>query len=308
MEPVVSIIIPTYKRNKIANTCLESILNCDLNTIEIIVINDDKENKFSFDQKNAASNIKIIDNPKSGVASARNLGAKMANSSILIFIDDDMIITKGSIEKAINFLKTTEHATYNANWEYEKELVNTISKNQFGRYLVHINFTSLKGWNLDNIQWKENALIESNGITSQFWAITKNDFESIGGYNENFPFAGFEDHEISLKLKNKSITNYIDTSTTIYHNELDRLNPVNWLERKRKGAITRRVAVKLGHTDLQIHYSFFKKTILKTLVFIKPLLLNVLKIIPNFTLFDLVYFKIMNLLIAVNIYQGFNKD
>jgi glycosyltransferase involved in cell wall biosynthesis len=307
MEPLVSIIIPTFNRNEIANTCLESILKCNLYNLEIIVINDYKHKEFSLDEINKSPYVKNINNPKNGVASARNLGASIATSSKLIFVDDDMILNKIAIEKAINFLNSTVNSTYNSNWEYEKILSNELKKIQFGRYLIKNNLTSLKGWNNNTIEWKSNSLIKTNGITSQFWAIKKLDFNTTGGYNENFPFAGFEDYDISSRLKKQGISNFIDSSSLIFHNELDRLNPISWLQRKKRGAITRKVAFEMGFTELQIKYSLLKSIALKYLTVTEPIFIKTLLLIPNYKVFDKIYFKIINLLIAVNIFNGYKN-
>lgn len=305
MGTIVSIIIPTYNRRQIANRCIHSIIECSLNNIEVIVVNDYKESKFILNSENNVSYIKIIDNEGSGVASARNLGAKLATSPILIFVDDDMIINERTITKAINFINTTTLSVYNADWVYEKKLLEKISTTQFGRYLIANNFTSLKGWNGDSIEWKENSLLNVGAITSQFFAIKKTDFDKVGGYNEKFPFAGFEDHELSLRINQNNFKIYIDTTTLIYHNESDRVDPLNWLERKRRGAETRRVAVNMGFKDLEINYSFFKQCIYKLMIKLYPFILLQLKLLPNIKIADFIYSKIINTLLGTNIYKGY---
>jgi len=307
MELIASIIIPTFNRNEIANVCINSVVACNLNNIEIIVVNDSKENKFVLSVNNNKNYVQVIDNPGKGVASARNYGAKQARSPKLIFVDDDMILNSEAIQKAIEFLNANTKATYNANWTYEKQLIEKISETQFGRYLINSNYTTLKGWNEGSIKWDENSLIEANGITSQFFAITKQNFELIGGYNEKFPFAGFEDYEFYANMKTKGIINYIDTTVMIYHNEIDRVNVQNWLERKKRGAITRKVAVQMGFKELEIKYNTFKKIILTVISQIKPIIHLFYKIIPSLKLFDSIYSKIINLLIAVYIFDGYQS-
>ena len=251
------------------------------------------------------ANTRIVNNLKSGVASARNLGASISSSGKLIFVDDDMIITKEAIENAISFLDTNKNCTYNANWDYEPTLLKQILSSRFGRFLVNNNFTSLKGWNHNTIQWKENSLIATPGITSQFWAINKKDFERLGGYNESFPYAGFEDYEIMMKMKKLGINNYIDTRVLIYHNESDRVSPGNWLQRKKRGAKTRRVAVEMGFSELELKYSKYKTFLLHLLSFAKPLIMSATRLIPPTPFFDPLYSRIIRLLIAINIFEGY---
>lgn len=302
-----SIIIPTFNRNESVNACVKSILSCELDNVEIIIVNDYKAGKVILNEGNKSTLITLVNNPKQGVASARNYGAKISKTQNLIFIDDDMIVNKEAILSGINFLNTTEKSTYNANWVYENELLNLISKTQFGRYLIKYNFTSLKGWNGNSVHWKNNTLIKAEGITSQFFAVKKNDFELVGGYNENFPFAGFEDYELNIKFKKLNIINYIDTRVLIYHNEIDRLNPKSWLNRQRRGAQTRKVAIDMGFFELKIKYNFIKKIFYSFLSTLKPFLMMFLKIIPNKNSFDVIYFRLINVLSGINIYEGYHS-
>lgn len=304
---IASLIIPTFNRNISVNACISSILKCKLDNIEIIIVNDYKEGSVVLSEENKSSLIHIVNNPKKGVASARNYGANQAHSFKLIFVDDDMIVNRETILKSINFLDTTKKKSYNANWDYEKELLSQISKTQFGRYLIHYNFTSLKGWNNNTIEWKDNALIKSKGITSQFFAIKKEDFDFVGGYNESFPFAGFEDYELNIKLKEKGIENYIDTEVLIYHNEFDRVNVINWMQRQKRGAQTRKVAVNMGFSELEINYRFGKRILYFTFLLLKIPIMFWLKIIPNKKKFDVFYFKCINILLGVNIYEGYHR-
>ncbi len=304
--PLVSIIIPTINRNDLANNCIASILKTNINSIEIIIVNDSKTSLFELrkDLKNA--DVLILNNPKSGVASARNFGLKKSKGDLLIFIDDDMIINSNSITNAINLL-SKEDCTYNANWSYSVESEELIKVTPFGRFLIKTGYTSLKGWNT-GIEWKENDLMEVNGITSQFLAMRKSTFLQVGTYNENYPFAGFEDYDLSKKLKALGIKLYIDTRTSIIHNELDRLNVVSWLERKKRGAISRKCAVLNGHSELILTYSFHKRMALRLLLLLKTPLIFTLNNFPNIKTIDPIYELIIKLMIALYIFEGYQKN
>lgn len=303
-----SIIIPSYSRNHLLNECVNSIVQSQLSNIEVIIINDYKKKDIELTGNNQIPNIRVFNNPKQGVASARNFGAKNANSNKLLFVDDDMILNKDAISRAVQFLETYPNATCNANWIYENKLTEEISRTSFGRYLIKNNFTTLKGWVGNETEWRENSLIKVGGITSQFLAITKANFEKIGGYNEQFPFAGFEDYDLNIQLVKANMLSYIDTTVLIYHNETDRLNPSDWLARKKRGAITRRVAVELGFSKLGLRFGFFKKLLLQLLSFVKPFLMAVVLVFPNSKVLDFVYAKFINMLIAINIFEGYTKS
>lgn len=300
----ISIIIPTYNRNDLLTSCIESIIKNISYTYEIIIINDYKLAELTLTIEN--KNIRVINNPKQGVASARNLGARHALSSILLFIDDDMIIRDNAIDKVVEHVTKHPKSTYNADWLYPPDINEEFIKTKFGNYLNAIGFTSLQGMNKNVIEnWDKNSLLEGKAITSQFLGISKTLFNSLNGYKENYPFAGFEDYDLSRRLENNNINFIIDTNVCLYHNELDRLTPKNFLLRRRRGSVSRKFAVNDGYNELQLNYGVLKTLTLNILSFLEPIILKSIQLLPNTGLFDLLYRKCMNILIAVNIYMGY---
>ena len=106
--PLVSIILPYYKKiNYVANT-LNSILNQTFQDFEIILIYDDEKFDDLFEiEKDFKNNpkIKIIKNNKNlGAGISRNIGIKQSNGQIIAFIDaDDLWPNK--LEKQIKFMQ-----------------------------------------------------------------------------------------------------------------------------------------------------------------------------------------------------------
>lgn len=302
-----SIIIPTKNRNSILQKTLNFALDATRHHhVEFLIINDG-DNDIQLPE-HILSKVKILKNPKSGVASARNVGAKTAASEHLIFMDDDMWMQPGNMEALEILVDKHLHQKIciNLNWVYPPELSAQIRQIQFGRYLEHYGFTSLKGW-CRGLPWNDNDLFEVNGITSQFLYMHKNVWQSVNGYNENFPHAGFEDHDFAHRLKQDGTTFYIYPKSYLYHNEADRVEPKNWLARKMRGGETRKYAVHFGYKDLELHYHLPKYIIYTICVFLKPVLFFILKLIPNFKFLDKLYFSIINLLLGAHSFEGYLK-
>jgi len=300
-----TIIIPTKNRDKILAQTLSFALNATQNfLVEILIINDG-ENDIIL-PKEIASKIKIYKNPKSGVASARNYGAQNASSNYLVFMDDDMWMQPDNLSALQSITAKHANCCINLNWIYPPTLSQQIKETQFGRYLEHFGFTSLKGW-CKGLPWNDNELFEINGITSQFLCMHKEVWKSVNGYNENFPHAGFEDHDFAARLKKKGTTFYIYPKSYLYHNEADRVEPKSWLARKMRGGETRKYAVKFGYSHLTINYNFVKKTIYTLCILFKPLLFLCLKLIPNLKAIDKLYFSLINLLLGTHSFEGYTK-
>jgi|694.fasta_scaffold62573_5 glycosyltransferase involved in cell wall biosynthesis len=306
---LLSIIVPTFKRGLIAHQCIQSILDADIDNCELIIINDDNENEFKFESTSYSSiNYTINNNPKSGVASARNYGASIAKGNLLLFIDDDMIVSKKSIIEVIDYLGKNANAIYNANWTYSDETIQILNQTCFGRFLISIGFHHLKGWNNNPTDWLNNRFYISEGCTSQFIGIKNSVFKSVGGYNENFPLAGFEDFDFAQRLAKIGAVFTIDTTSSIVHNELDKLDPESWLERKYRGGLTQRVAVDMGYENLSRQDSKFKRFFFNQIFRCRKQILFFLGLIDNMPILDYVYKTIFSALIGAFLSTGYYKE
>lgn len=297
----ISIIIPTKDRGQIFEETLESaskaIVGMDA---EIIVINDSRTSKPYISPN--IQNVKLIDNPKSGVASARNLGALHAKSDLILFMDDDFLIPKECIIRLVEIALLHPKKIHLFNWVYPSTLYNQLPHLQFGRYLIQNGYTSVQGW-LGN-EWSEEEVFELKDGASYFLPIRKSLFNEIGGYNENFPHAGAEDYDFVQRAKEKGVRFFLDKSYLLFHNENDRVDLQSWLKRKERNAETIKLAIQLGHKELLHHYGLMKRFIFKVIYHSKTVFFTCLKLIPNASIFDPLYFRLINILLAAHICKG----
>ncbi len=299
--PQISIVVPSMLGEQTIKTFDSISTSTEGLNVEVIVVNDNKEALPPYQKY---SNFVFINNPKSGVASARNFGAKKASSELLLFIDDDMIITKESILHAIHFPVEHKEATLNIEWEYPEFLISRIKQNNFGRYLIKNGFTSMRGW-ASEWSWKDDSVFDIDRGASYFLLISKKTFEEVGGYNEHFPFAGFEDHDFCQRVVDSGIQSYVSTKLKIYHNEETKVDIDSWMVRKLNGSKTRKIAVNLGYKELELHYSFIKKLIFNMMKPAYKPYLWFLKKFPSFRWFDGLFFKLVNIALALSIYIGY---
>jgi cellulose synthase/poly-beta-1,6-N-acetylglucosamine synthase-like glycosyltransferase len=88
-NPVVSVIIPTYLEEETLEGCLTSVLNQEfgIGRIESIVVDSHSRDNTQAIAKKYAD--KVLDLQTRGVGKARNAGARIARSPILLFLDAD---------------------------------------------------------------------------------------------------------------------------------------------------------------------------------------------------------------------------
>lgn len=96
-NPLVSVIIPTYKRSDYLIRAIESVLKQTYSPIEIIVVDDNdgnnefrKETKKSLEKYIEENTLHYIEHEKNkGLPAARNTGIAVSNGEFIAFLDDD---------------------------------------------------------------------------------------------------------------------------------------------------------------------------------------------------------------------------
>lgn len=250
-----SIIIPTYDRTAVITVNLPPLIELieqSKSEIEVIIVNDFKPDNDREPIINS-NYITYLNNQKQGVSSARNLGAKIAKSHNLLFMDDDILAIGNCIDEVITFLHASAPlTTLNCDWTYPENLNKKLLSTSFGRSYIKYHLNELRGWMGPNSIWRPNSLIINVTAASYFLAMTKKTFDLTGGYNEIFKYAGFEDGEFASRLKLIGVNSILDTRFKVYHNEFDRIELSKWLERKRSEGFTRKTSVILGNTNYEI--------------------------------------------------------
>jgi glycosyltransferase involved in cell wall biosynthesis len=300
-----SIIIPTKDRSEIVSRTILAALEATLHIeAEIIIVND---SKTTTPVVPPAKNIILLNNIKSGVASARNYGFRKSSGKIVLFLDNDILISKASINHVLEFHATHPHACLNLNWLYTPETMDNIGARSFSRFLTRFGMTSFKGWYNDN-SWKDGELFKSKSIASFHLSMRRESFEKTTGYNEEFSHAGFEDYDFPIQLKKAGIEFFIDSRIKVYHNEVDKLKIDNWLFSQERRAETRKIAVSLGYTELSLEYAPFKRRLLRIILAMERMLMMSANLLPNAIFFDPAYFKIISILQAARIFKGYNSS
>jgi GT2 family glycosyltransferase len=105
IQPVVSVIIPTYRDWDRLETCLHALSRQTYpeRSIEVIVVDNDGEGTGPFERP--ASNVTVLREAKRGSYTARNTGIMHARGDILAFTDSDCIPGNGWIEQAVELFR-----------------------------------------------------------------------------------------------------------------------------------------------------------------------------------------------------------
>ncbi|NDV60239.1 glycosyltransferase family 2 protein [Bacteroides sp. 519] len=122
---MISIIVPVYNVEHYLPKCLDSLLSQTYSNIEVVCVNDGSQDKSASILANYSakdSRLKVVTQPNSGIASARNRGIEEAQGEWIMFVDSDDWIDIATCENALSM--AMEHCTDVVLWAYTRELVN----------------------------------------------------------------------------------------------------------------------------------------------------------------------------------------
>ncbi|MGG6266422.1 glycosyltransferase family 2 protein [Leptolyngbya sp. AN03gr2] len=179
IQPLFSIVIPTFNRPVQIFACLQSISRLDYprDRFEVIVVNDGGVSPniepFQF------LNLSVIDQDNAGPASARNTGASHAKGQFLVFTDDDCSMLP-------NYLSVLEsHCS-------EQGLIGGKTLNA----LPHNVFSTASQILIDYLyEYYNRDPNRASFFASNNFAMLRDRFRALGGFHTGFPLAAGEDRE-----------------------------------------------------------------------------------------------------------------
>ncbi len=172
-EPLVSVIITTYKRSEMIVRAINSVLNQSYKNIEVVVVDDnnpDTEYRKLTEEKldifKGNDKVKYIKHSKNmNGAAARNTGIKASDGEIICFLDDDDWYYNNKVELQVKFLiENKDYQAVYCGWKRE-------NKNVIPKFEGDVSFELLNG----------DALIYTNTIMVWKYAAI-----NCGGWDEEF--------------------------------------------------------------------------------------------------------------------------
>jgi glycosyltransferase involved in cell wall biosynthesis len=206
---LVSLIIAAKNEGDNVLTTVESALQAKTKyPFEIIIVDDGSIDKCcDFVHSHENSNlIKLIKTEGIGLARAKNLGAECSNGDFFIFCDAHLQFEDLWIDRLIEPIRagvcdgvTPGIAPFD-----------DPSKVGYGQKL---NYTLSVQWN----SLRQNTLFPTAVLPGGCFAVSRNVFFDVGGFDKGFRVWGYEDVEISLKMWLFGYRCYAQPSVKILH-------------------------------------------------------------------------------------------
>ena len=226
----ISVIICTYNRQDYILEAIDSLKNQTLpkENFETIVVDNNSPDEteklvLTYIKNHPGFNIRYYLERQQGASYARNAGAAMAKSNLLVFMDDDAVAEPDYLQNILSFYKTHPN-------------ISGLGGRIIPRYIpaepkwMSYYVSSLVG----NFDYSKNVTefepgkypLESNMI------VRKDDFDLVGGFNTALPGVkgtlriGGEGKDFFLKLQKAGRRIFYDPNIIVHHVvEIKKLTP-----------------------------------------------------------------------------------
>jgi len=190
-QPKISVIIPAHNEAYIIEKTIKHVLLSDYNSeIEVIVVDDgstDNTSEIVTKISKRNKNVKLLQTPHCGKASAINKGMKFAKNDILIVLDADSIVEKDCFKKLVNKFEDEKVAAVSG-------IIRAIKNNNPLTWFQDFEYMLSSTWRFLL------SKIDSAYILPGFAAFRKKALEDVNYFSAD-TFA--EDFDIGLKLRKK---------------------------------------------------------------------------------------------------------
>ncbi|HWE10036.1 MAG TPA: glycosyltransferase [Solirubrobacteraceae bacterium] len=106
--PSVSVVVRTRRNPSALERCLRSILDCDYDDLEVIVVESRPGSpdtaRMLVEQFPAERRLRYVEEPHNSPSLARNLGLAKAEGEIIAFIDDEVVVDAGWLQASVTAL------------------------------------------------------------------------------------------------------------------------------------------------------------------------------------------------------------
>jgi len=196
-----SVVIPVYNGANIIEPCLRAISQQKFSkNYEIIVVDDGSNDETALLVKQFR-NVRLIMQPNSGPAAARNNGVKQAKGEIIVFMDADCVAKREFLQEIVKPFKNGNIAGVQGSYKTrQKEIIARITQLE-----IEERYEKMK------------KRIYIDHIGSYAAAYRRNIFLGEAGFDTSFPKASGEDTEFSYRLSSKGHKLQFNPNAVVEH-------------------------------------------------------------------------------------------
>jgi len=213
--PKISIIILTYDNLDLTKGCLESIIkNTSYPNYELIIV-DNGSKKDTVDYLKAIAsqkpNVVLQLNEKNlGFAKANNQGFRKSKGEYILFLNNDTIVTAGWLHRLWRHLSKGNRVG----------MVGPVTNSIGNEAKIDVSYTNLDDINTFGAQRAKDFSGKTFSIkvlALYCCMISRALFEELGGLDERYEVAMFEDDDLAMKIREKDLDLLCAQDVFIHH-------------------------------------------------------------------------------------------
>ena len=236
-EPgLVSVVIPTYNRERILGRAIESALSQTYRNVHVVVADDGSFDGTRTVAESYGPRVTYLRQRNAGVSAARNLGLRHTRGEFIAFLDSDDCWRPWKIEAEVAALR--RHPEAGIVWtdmeavddtgrlihaRHLRMMYSAYAKIDIEETLRHVDTLGALGPNAPgdfaSAAVREgdlySAILLGNLIHTSTVLLRRSWLEQTGGFDESFSRTG-EDYEFYIRLCSAGPVLFIDAASTVY--------------------------------------------------------------------------------------------
>ncbi len=222
-QELVSVIVPVYKVEEYLCRCIDSLINQTYENIEIILVDDGSPDacpQICDEYEKNNTKIRVLHKENAGLSSARNLGVKVSNGNLIVFVDSDDYVEKQYIYDLYELLTKfdadiaiTRIIREDAQGKRRTGLVRfTDQRISSEQAFLEVYSGSKIGWEAYGKIYKKELLINNpfpdglyEDFACQYKILKDSDIVAIGNYEVNYHYVTRPESILTSKFNKKHL-------------------------------------------------------------------------------------------------------
>jgi len=206
-SPIVTVVIPTHGRPAALDDCLGALSAQRLGTdlFDVVVVDDGGPEPLDglIDRHRSMLRLTLLRQRRSGPAAARNAGAASARGRVLAFTDDDCIPSAGWLEAMLDALDRSPGSIVGG------LTINALEANPYAEASQQLlSFLYAEGARRTGGP----PFVASNNL-----ALSRHDFDALGGFDDSFRRPGAEDRDFSGRAESLGCRLVYERAAVVRH-------------------------------------------------------------------------------------------
>ncbi len=212
----ISVVIPTFNRSATLVRTLSGLANQSLNhdAYEVLVVDDGSTDQTARSvaglQERFPVPLHYLYQPNRKQGAARNLGARSAAGMRLVFLGDDIVPTR-------DFLLEHERAHGQGSADPNRAVIGYTTWPPSFRRTRFLDYIGEQGWQFGFSLIEDPSDVPFNFLYTSNLSLSREFFFEAGGFDEGFRQYGWEDIELSLRLKKLGMRLVYAREAKAYH-------------------------------------------------------------------------------------------